>query len=213
MTHDSHETYDDVVEQKIFKFKYRQNADSLETYERRNQRMINRFLERAKTRDPMLEQDLYELFSVDARDSSMATFVNDRSKLRNVAGEETRPFREYMVNESVQQYRDYFEDDPEDQEFFEYLDNLTNRDKIRFMEIFEDYTQEKQDFKSYIMIQKREFNPQLSYFQNMCLDLVDFKDRVRPLQRDISMLEYSNKYQKQNVDQMLEERKQYYQTL
>jgi hypothetical protein len=33
--HDAHENYDDIVEDKIFKFKYRQNADSLETYDRR----------------------------------------------------------------------------------------------------------------------------------------------------------------------------------
>jgi len=36
------------VEQKIFKFKYRQNADSLEDYEAKNRRMIERFYERAK---------------------------------------------------------------------------------------------------------------------------------------------------------------------
>jgi len=43
-----------------------------------------------------------------------------------------------MVDESVQQYKDYFESDDEDQGFFEYLDNFSNRDKIRLMEIFED---------------------------------------------------------------------------
>ena len=32
---DAHENFDDIVEQKIFKFKYRQNADSLEEYERK----------------------------------------------------------------------------------------------------------------------------------------------------------------------------------
>lgn len=40
----------------------------------------------------------------------------------------------------------------------------------------------------------------------MVLDLVDFKDRVRPLGADIAMLEYAQKYQKQNVQQMLDER-------
>jgi len=147
MSLDAHETYDDIVEQKIFKFKYRQNADSLDTYNRRQTRMIERFYERARTRDPLLEQDLNELFTVDARDSSMAQFFNDSSKFRNVAGEETRPFREYMVNESKQQYKDYYESEDEEQEFFEYLDNFSNRDKIRFMEIFEDFSQDKQDYK------------------------------------------------------------------
>lgn len=48
-----------------------------------------------------------------------------------------------MVNESIQQYRDYYESDPEESQFFEYLDNLSNRDKIRFSELFDDPTLNK----------------------------------------------------------------------
>jgi len=204
---DSHEAYDDLIEEKIFKYKYRQFADDRITYERRNQRMIDKFLERAKTRDPALEQNLFSLLESDARDNSWAQLVNNPDKFRDVATEETRVFREYMVNESVQQYRDYYEsDDEETGSFFEYLDNLTNRDQIRFMEIFEDPTVDQQDFKQFYMIQKREYNPELSVFSNMVLDLVDFKDRVRPLSKDISMLEASNKYQKENVEKMQAER-------
>ena len=97
-------------------------------------------------------------------------------KFKELAKEETRPFREYMVTESAQQYKDYFESDGEEQQFFEYLDNFSNRDQIRFMENFEDYTTQKVDSKSYAMIPKREYNPQLSLFANVALDLVDFKD-------------------------------------
>ena len=73
--------------------------------------MIGRFLERAKSRDPVLEQNLTDLFASDARDNSIAQLMSDSSKFRNVAEEETRPFREYMVSESVQQYKDYYESD------------------------------------------------------------------------------------------------------
>ena len=52
---DAHENYDDVVEQKIFKYKYRLNADSYDTFRRRQGRVIARFMERAKQRDPQLE--------------------------------------------------------------------------------------------------------------------------------------------------------------
>jgi hypothetical protein len=45
-----------------------------------------------------------------------------------------------MARESIAQYRDYYESDGEEQAFFEYLDNLSNRDRIRFMEIGEDYS-------------------------------------------------------------------------
>ena len=63
------------------------------------------------------------------------------------------------------------------------------------MEIFEDHTVNKTGAKDYYMIPKREFNPELSVFQNMLLDLQDFKDRVRPISRDIAILEEVNKYQ------------------
>ena len=102
--------------------------------------MTERFLERAKTRDPVLEQSIFSLLESDARDNSWAQIVNNPDMARDVATEETRPFREYMVNEAVQQFRDYYEDDEATVSFFELLDNLTNRDKIRFMEIFEDPT-------------------------------------------------------------------------
>jgi len=197
--HDPHENYDDIVEQKIFKYKYRQNADDFLTYNRRQQRMRDRFLERAKNRDPVLEQDLNDLFTTDQKDNSWATLANSPGDFRDVAEEETRPHREYMVNESIQQYKDYFESDAEEEGFFEYLDNYTNRDKIRMMEIFEDFTVDKSDFKNYAMIPKREYNPELSVFSNMVLDLVDFKDRVRPLSNDIAMMENSRRHQKQNV--------------
>lgn len=66
------------------------------------------------------------------------------------------------------------------------------------MEIFEDFTVDKADRKEYVMIPKREHNPQLSVLGNMVLDLVDFKDRVRPLSQDISMFEQANRYQKRS---------------
>ena len=210
---DSHENYDDIVEDKIFKFKYRQFADDRLTFERRNRRMLDRFMERAKNRDPVLEQNLTDLLTADARDHSIAQLVNDPSKFRDVATEETRPFREYMVTESIQQYKDYYESDAEENTFFEYLDNFTNRDKIRFMELFEDHTVDKLDYKDYVMIEKREYNPELSVFSNMVLDLVDFKDRVRPLSKDISMIETAAKYQKQNVEQMMAGREKFKQML
>lgn len=60
--------------------------------------------------------------------------------------------REYIIKEALQQYRDYYESDQEEQTFFEYFDNLANRDKIRFGEIFNDFTIDHTDRKDYIMI-------------------------------------------------------------
>jgi hypothetical protein len=149
---------------------------------------------------------LSELFASDARDSTLGALVMAPERFRMVAEEETRPFREYMVEEAIKQYQDYYESDEEEQAFFEYMHNLTNRDKIRFMEIFEDYTVDHADNKDYVMIEKREYNPELSVVSNMVLDLVDFKDRVKPLSKDIAMFEKAKQFQKQNVMQMMEER-------
>jgi len=102
MVHDAHENFDDIVEQKIFKYKYRQNADDPATFEMRQTRMRDRMIERAKHRDPTLEQDLFALFASDARDNSTAQLAVNPQQFRDVAGEETRPFREYMVTEAMQ---------------------------------------------------------------------------------------------------------------
>ena len=102
--------------------------------------------------------------------------------------------REYMVKEGVQQFRDYYESDVEEMKSFEYLDNLTNRDRIRFMEVFEDFSTQKFDPKSFATIAKREFNPELSAFSNVVLDLVDFRERVRPLARDLTLMDATRKF-------------------
>lgn len=68
------------------------------------------------------------------------------------------------------------------------------------MEIFEDFTISKHDQKEFVMIKKREFNPELSAFSNVLLDLIDFKDRVRPIARDLTLLDVTSKYQKMSID-------------
>jgi len=165
-------------------------------------RVIGRFNERAKQRDVSLETDLADLYRLDSKESSLAQAMLDPDNHRATAQEATLGHREYMVREGVQQYRDYYESDAEELSFFEYLDNLSNRDRIRFMEVFEDFSVDQTDQKKYIMIKKREFNPELSAFSNLLLDLVDFRDRVRPIAKDIALLDVSKTYQKQNVNEL-----------
>ena len=128
MLDEVHENFQDVIEDKIFKFKYRMNADAPAVFEARNNRMIERFLERSKSRDPAIEQSLAQLYLDDTRDNSMAAKLVDGLEFRETAHEGTQAWREYVAREGVQQYRDYYEDASEEQPFFEYLDNLSNRD-------------------------------------------------------------------------------------
>jgi len=187
--------------------------DDVDTYERRQGRVLARFNERAKNRDANLETDLFELYQKDMKETSVAQFMLDPASFKTHAEGETRVFREYMVKEALEQYRDYYESDAEEAGFFQYLGNLSNRDKIRFSEIFTDFSEFKADPKDFMMIQKREHNPELSLFSNLVLDLVDFKDRVRPLARDIALMDVTRGYQKTNVKESEAQREELVKTL
>lgn len=69
----------------------------------------------------------------------------DPASFNRKAVNDSRPMREYIVKEALLQYKDYYETDGEEQTFFEYFDNLTNRDMIRFGEVYTDYTIDKSD--------------------------------------------------------------------
>lgn len=70
------------------------------------------------------------------------------------------------------------------------------------MECFEDFTIQKHENKSYAMIAKREFNPELSALSNLVLDLVDFKDRVRPLANDLTLMDVTSKHQRTSMQEL-----------
>lgn len=118
LINEPHEALDDLVEHKIFKYKYRVCNDDEQTYARRQGRVIQRFVERARSRDPALERDLFDLYQQDSKESSIPQYMLDPSKTNFRAQEDTRIMREYMINESLQQYTDYYESDAEEQSFF-----------------------------------------------------------------------------------------------
>lgn len=96
-----HENYDDLVEDKIFKFKYRQCADSPALFQKRQQRMVDRFYDRLALRDPAVTQDLAQLFLDDEKHRSAAAMILDSEKFGDIAVEGTRAYREYMAQESI----------------------------------------------------------------------------------------------------------------
>lgn len=54
-----HENFEDLIEDKLFKYRYRMYHDEPETYLRREKRRVERFLQRAENRDPEVERDLH----------------------------------------------------------------------------------------------------------------------------------------------------------
>jgi hypothetical protein len=204
--HDATETIEDVVDKKIFKYKYRIANDSEDTYFRRQNRVVQRSLERAQNRDPAVETDLNQLFMDNEYHANMGQFILnlvDGKETENIAAKGTEAIRKYMLDEAEQQYRDYYESDEEEHEFFEFMSTMSQRDKIRFVEIFEDFTRNTTDGKTFKSIPKREHNPELSVFQNLALDLIDFRDRVKPLAEDMARLDQTHKYQSHDASEML----------
>jgi seryl-tRNA synthetase len=59
------------------------------------------------------------------------------------------------------------------------------------------------------MIQKREFNPELSLVGNLLLDIVDYRERVVPLANDLALLDATRKYQRVSVDELERERNEF----
>ncbi len=68
LVQEPHETIEDTIESKIFKFKYRECNDDEHTHQRRQGRLLKRFFDRAENRDPKLETDLFQLFQDDMKE-------------------------------------------------------------------------------------------------------------------------------------------------
>lgn len=61
MRYEPHETFEDVIESKIFKYKYRLGNCDFDNHLRRTWRQKDRYVERAKKRSIQVDQDLADL--------------------------------------------------------------------------------------------------------------------------------------------------------
>ena len=75
-----HENYDDIIEDKVFKYKYRINADDADTYHRRSVRQAQRWRERMEHRDPSIHADLVERYQRDWKDTSLGQIMLDHEQ-------------------------------------------------------------------------------------------------------------------------------------
>lgn len=86
----------------MFRFNYRQAGDSLENFARRNNRMIERHLQR------------YEASNMKEVLTELNTAVSKNAENTN---ELTKKWVDFQLDEAVNQYKDYFESDKEDDLF------------------------------------------------------------------------------------------------
>lgn len=212
LAHEPHENFEDVIEEKLFNFRFRKYNDEPRDFVRREERRISRHLDRAETRDKKVEEDLHEVMREAGWNYSVGGLVENLIKNSDtgkmLTDDKMEALRHYALSEGVQQFRDYYESDAEEQEFFQFMDNLPERDKIRFIDCFQDETVKKAE-KGYKLIPKREYNPGLSLFQNFLLDATDFKERVRPQAKDMSQLDKSMAHQRHSAAEIKKTRSEF----
>ena len=149
-----------AFEKKMFKFKHRKwNEDPSNHFIREN-RMIQRFIERMKTRDPTLEYDIGEL-----------------SENSYEYATKTLNYQEYVADEAILQYKDYYESDTEDIRDF---DHITPEEKAKFAEVFKDYSKPLGDLKTIISIPMRQYDHSKSILTNLSEQFKDLRTRVKP---------------------------------
>lgn len=158
-TDGSTQVVEGVFEKKMFRFKHRKWNDDPASHFIRENRMINRFLERIKRRDPQIDfdGDKAEMYVEDS---------NNQFKLKN-----------YVLDEAVQQYKDYYESDAEDVKDFEYI---TPEEKEQFAVLFKDYAKPLGESKKSFSVGLRQYDSEKSLAQNLVEHYRDLKTRVLP---------------------------------
>jgi len=185
---------DDFIEKLLFKYRYRTVNDK--HYERRESRSFKQFLERAQDRDKNVIKDLGEKIEE----------IYVRKGLRQSYKEkedEIIPHADYIVTEGLKQFKDYYQSDLESGEInADMLDDLNERDRLRFSECFVgNFTRATALDKGYVTIPKKPLNESKSLVHNFVEDLIDFNYRVKPLARHLAFKNSAAKFQNYPLSQ------------
>ena len=114
-----------VFEKKLFRFKYRMYNDAPDEHFIRETRMKKRFFDRLKTNDPRKLTD----------PAKVAHLANTGDM--PAALQAAQPYRDYVMSEAVQQYKDYYESDVEDLKDFEVM---SPEERASFAKAFTDFS-------------------------------------------------------------------------
>ena len=198
---------EDFLGKSLFKYQYRKLSDN--KYESRNERVVKRFLERAKNRDPRAAEALHEkvenFYAHNDNVSNVLDYVKTIPKGAQSLPydqrlyEEIMPFAQYVSEEGLQQYKDYYETDEEEgalSQRADLLKDINEHDKLRFVNCYENYFNKAAELdKYYVTIPKRPYDNNKSIAANFVEDLVDFNTRVRPIQRTLAFQDKASKFQ------------------
>lgn len=114
-----------VFEKKLFRFRHRIWNDAPDEHIIREIRMKKRFFDRLKTNDPKLLTDPAKIAHL--------TGTGKLTEALNAA----QPYREWVMNEAIQQYKDYYESDVEDLKDFEVM---SPEERANFAQAFVDFS-------------------------------------------------------------------------
>jgi hypothetical protein len=191
---EKYEPINDIIGKSLFKYKYRHLADP--KFIERNERVVERYMERAKSRDAKIFKglgDKLEEYWVDGHLSQkFLNMLNDKD-----VASEFLTYARYIAEEGLQQFKDYYETDEEEgKSRKELFDDLTERDKMRFAECYENhFNQSIARDGYYATIPKRPYDNKKSIVANFIEDLADFNNRVRPIMRNLAFQDAVAKHQ------------------
>ena len=153
-----------TFEKKMFKFKHRKWNDDPANHFIRENRMVRRYLERLKNRDPSIEITTADI------DEDSLEFKKNYLK-----------YQDYVINEAVQQYKDYYESDVEDIRDF---NHITPDEKLEFAVVYKDYSKPLGDYKSIISIPIRKQDEDMSVSRNLQHYITDLRNNTIPALRE-----------------------------
>lgn len=193
-TYNPEEDQTTYFEKKIFKFRYRRAADSEELYRVRNERMINRHLQRFGN-----SVNIKKLAEVRERTKSVE---------KTLSGKALVEYASIMKQEAIQQYKDYFEDDKN--EDFTFLEKISPEQEINLLNFFENHVTFPGEVRGFFTLPKRRWNKAFGLWTNFYLDLKESLFELRPqAEKMLDSLDYAEKlgYQQEELARIEESKK------
>jgi hypothetical protein len=187
---------DDILGKRLFRYKYRNVADP--KFVERNKRVLQRYIERSQNRDPNVTSQIGELIEKNYVQNQIPFQITQMVTGTQIpsAKDELYPYMKYVADEGFQQFMDYYETDEEEAPYFDYYRQISERERLRFAEYYENFYSKSMEYdKYYVSIPKRPYDKSQSIFSNFVSDLIDFNNRVRPIARSLAYRDASLKHQ------------------
>lgn len=182
-----------IVENILFGFRNRQQIDNVDDYNRRQNRMVSRQVDRVLNGD------------FGKKEAQIANVIaNGTPEEKQIAEED---YFSLIYEDALNQYSDYFETDGA--ESLEILKNADLQDTSDIMQSFKDYTKINTDSRGYYSIPKRKWNKGMGLTGNLVADFADLTEFVLPKLEELSNISQAKSLTQREIpnNQFLSEEK------